>query len=98
LSRESLLAIEFERRLLAERGRLEEAGGFRAGHRKLHEERRALSLMRFEPYSAAVLLDDGKRHPQPEYRTFAELFRREKRIEDLRLHFVRNARTVVVDL
>ncbi len=45
-----------------------------------------------------MLLHDGIGDRQPEPGPLADLFRREKRVEDLRLKIVRNSRSVVVDL
>ena len=45
-----------------------------------------------------MLLDDRVRDRQAETGPFADFLRREKRIEDLRLQLVGNARAVVVDL
>ena len=47
--------------------------------------------------AAAVLLDDGVGDGQTETGAFADIFGREKRIEDLRLHILRHARAVVID-
>ena len=47
---------------------------------------------------AAVLLDDRVRDGQAQAGALADFLRREKRVEDLRLQFLRDPRTVVVDL
>ena len=67
-------------------------------HRQLHEERRAASRPRLEPDAPAVLLHDRVGDGQAEAGALADFLRREERVEDLRLHVVRNARAVVVDL
>ena len=45
-----------------------------------------------------MFLHDGVRDRQAETGTLANFFRREERVEDLRLQFVRDARAIVVDL
>ena len=44
-----------------------------------------------------MLLHDRIGHRQAEARALADLFRRKKRIEDLRLQIFRNSRAIVID-
>jgi hypothetical protein len=44
-----------------------------------------------------MFLDDRVGDRQPQTRSLADFFRREKRIEDLRLDLLRNSRAVIVD-
>ena len=46
----------------------------------------------------AVFLDDGVGNRKPEAGPLANLLRRKKRVEDLWLYFLRNSRSIVIDL
>src|SRR5262249_47800451 len=76
------------------RGRWTELG---ARDGQLNIERGAGCGPRLEPDAAAMLLHDRVRDRQAETGSLAHFLRREKRVEDLRLDFVRNSRAIVVD-
>ena len=66
--------------------------------RQLDVERGAAPRLGLDGDAPAMLLDDRVRDGQTEARALPDLFRREKRIENLRLHVLGHTRAVVVDL
>ena len=66
--------------------------------RQLDVEGGAAPRLRLDGQAPAMFLDDRVRDGQPEARSFTDLLRREKRIENLRLHVLGHTRPVVVDL
>src|SRR5262249_31188846 len=69
-----------------------------ARYRQLDAKGGAGVRLRPQPDSTAVFLHDGIRDCQTKPGTLADFLCGEERVEDLRLHLFRDARSVVVDL
>src|SRR5215213_10879793 len=70
----------------------------RARNRQFHEEGGACVRSRFEADAPPMLVDDGVRDGEAESGAFANFLGREERVENFRLHILRDARSIVVDL